>query len=208
MRYRHADQGFRIRGRDDLGRADRDARLSDDRGAGSMDGGNGAAGGEPLSEHAFGNALDISGFSFANGRSITVLKDWKKGSEEARGFLREVYAGGCRHFRTALGPGARFHDDHFHFDLAHRGRGGTDQYCNPKADSLPVERAPFRGDVMASYPGDGVSTIPERQWNARDAFSDPVVASRNRPVEIESLAPRRAGPRPQLEIPMSLFELQ
>jgi hypothetical protein len=164
--------------------------------------------GEPLSEHAFGNALDISGFSFANGRSITVLKDWKKGSEEARGFLREVYAGGCRHFRTALGPGARYHDDHFHFDLAHRGRGGTDQYCNPKADSLPVERAPFRGDVMASYPGDGVSVIPERPWNARDAFSDPVVASRNRPVEIESLAPRRDGPHQQLEIPMSLFDLQ
>lgn len=29
-----------------------------------------------LSEHAYGNALDIAGFTFADGRTISLLKDW------------------------------------------------------------------------------------------------------------------------------------
>ena len=163
--------------------------------------------GEQLSEHAFGNALDISGFTFADGRRITILKDWK-GSEAARGFLREIYMGGCRHFKTALGPGARFHEDHFHFDLAHRGRNGTDQYCNPRPDSLPVDRAPYRGDLMAAYPGDSTPLLSEPPPDVRRELYDPFgVAESQEERALVPPLPRRV-PRPPLEIPMSYFELE
>jgi hypothetical protein len=163
--------------------------------------------GEPLSEHAFGNALDISAFTFADGRSITVLKDWN-GREQARGFLREIYTGGCRHFKTALGPGARFHEDHFHFDLAHRGRSGTEQYCNPKPDSLPVYRAPYRGDVMAAYPGDPVPLLADAPPDVRRELYDPFGVAESQERRFDDPPPMpRPGPRPPLEIPMSYFEL-
>ncbi len=105
--------------------------------------------GGSLSEHAFGNALDIAGFVLIDGREITVLKGWK-GSRDERGFLREVYAHGCKHFKTSLGPGAKYHADHFHFDLARHGDDGTSRYCNPKADPNPPVRPPFGGYVIAA----------------------------------------------------------
>lgn len=102
-----------------------------------------------LSEHAFGNALDIAGFTLMDGRTVTVLKGWK-GSKSERGFLREVYAHGCRHFKTSLGPGAKYHADHFHFDLARHNSTGTSRYCKPKLkQNLPV-RPPFGGYTIAS----------------------------------------------------------
>jgi Extensin-like protein C-terminus len=104
--------------------------------------------GASLSEHAFGNALDIAGFVLVDGREITVLKGWKGDSAE-RGFLREIYARGCTHFKTALGPGAKYHSDHFHFDLAHHNEDGTSRYCNPKGDPNPPVRPPFGGYVIA-----------------------------------------------------------
>jgi hypothetical protein len=105
--------------------------------------------GASLSEHAFGNALDIAGFVLVDGREVTVLKGWK-GKEDERGFLREVYAHGCKDFKTALGPGARYHADHFHFDLAHHNDEGTSRYCNPKGDPNPPVRPPFGGYVIAA----------------------------------------------------------
>jgi hypothetical protein len=106
--------------------------------------------GAPLSEHAFGNALDIAGFTLIDGRQITVLKGWK-GSEDERGFLREVFAHGCRQFKTALGPGVKFHDDHFHFDLAHHNDGGTSRYCRPQSEGEPPLRPPVGGMLTASW---------------------------------------------------------
>lgn len=105
--------------------------------------------GASLSEHAFGNALDISGFVLVDGREVTVLKGWK-GEEDERGFLREVYAHGCNGFKTALGPGAKYHADHFHFDLARHNADGTSRYCNPKGDTNPPVRPPFGGYAIAS----------------------------------------------------------
>jgi len=104
--------------------------------------------GASLSEHAFGNALDIAAFVLIDGREITVLKGWK-GDRDERGFLREVYAHGCNHFKTSLGPGAKYHSDHFHFDLAHHNDQGTSRYCNPKGDPSPPVRPPFGGYVIA-----------------------------------------------------------
>ena len=75
-----------------------------------------------ISEHAFGNALDIASFTLADGRRVTVKNGWR-GSPEEQGFLRDVQASACDRFTTVLAPGSnRFHADHFHVDLMRRAR--------------------------------------------------------------------------------------
>src|SRR5438552_4987877 len=44
-----------------------------------------------ISEHAFGNALDIAVFTLADGRKLTVKTGWS-GAPEEQGFLRDVQA--------------------------------------------------------------------------------------------------------------------
>ncbi|WP_371347676.1 extensin family protein [Ancylobacter sp. IITR112] len=105
---------------------------------------NGAATGK-ISEHAFGNGLDIGGFVLADGREISVRKDWK-GSADARGFLRTVQADACERFTVVLAPGSNiYHYDHIHIDLMRRASGSTT--CKPLAQRpipprLPVYKAP------------------------------------------------------------------
>nr|WP_323781839.1 extensin family protein [Amylibacter sp.] len=86
---------------------------------------NSAKGGR-LSEHAKGNAIDISGFILKNGTSMSVLRDWR--STGSGPTLKRLHKTACGPFKTVLGPNAnRFHQDHFHFDVAkHRGGGS---YC-------------------------------------------------------------------------------
>jgi hypothetical protein len=70
-----------------------------------------------LSQHATANALDIAGFRLADGRRISVLKDWPGDSANAR-FLRQVRDGACKHFNTVLGPEYNAaHRNHFHLDM-------------------------------------------------------------------------------------------
>ncbi len=68
------------------------------------------------SEHATANAIDISGFVLADGRTISILKHWRgPGLESA--FLRAVHARACTYFRVVLGPEYNdLHKDHFHMD--------------------------------------------------------------------------------------------
>ncbi|QGY00531.1 extensin family protein [Methylobacterium mesophilicum SR1.6/6] len=75
-----------------------------------------------LSEHAFANAADVMGFSFAGRPSIPV-KAMPEGSEEAR-FLVAVRGKACEFFRTVLGPGTNAaHSNHFHLDERERNAG-------------------------------------------------------------------------------------
>jgi hypothetical protein len=68
------------------------------------------------SEHATANALDIGGFTLADGRHISVLNHWRGDGPEAR-FLKAVHARACRYYRVVLGPDHNAaHRDHFHFD--------------------------------------------------------------------------------------------
>jgi hypothetical protein len=106
--------------------------------------------GEKLSEHAFGNAIDIAGFRLANGRLITVKRDFRFGDRRARGFLTEIFATACAQFKTALGPGEPNHEDHFHLDLAHHNANGTSRYCNPKPRMTPPIREPYFAPSVAS----------------------------------------------------------
>ncbi len=108
--------------------------------------------GKNLSEHSFGNAIDIGAFKLADGRTVTVKKDFRFGEQRARGFLHEVFAAACAQFKTVLGPGEPYHEDHFHLDLAHHNADGTSRYCNPKPDVSVPNRAPYGGPAMASGP--------------------------------------------------------
>jgi hypothetical protein len=110
---------------------------------------NGQAGAK-ISEHAFGNALDIASFTLADGRKITVKDGWR-GLPEEQGFLRDVHASACQQFSTVLAPGSNaFHYDHIHVDLMRRSSGR--QVCNP---------APIPGDQIAARAGYRVSARGE-----------------------------------------------
>ena len=86
-----------------------------------------------ISEHAFGNALDIAVFTLADGHKITVKNGWH-GSPEEQGFLRDVQGAACDQFTTVLAPGSnQFHYDHIHVDLMRR--NGGRHACNPHAVS-------------------------------------------------------------------------
>ncbi|WP_296217231.1 extensin family protein [Pseudomonas sp. UBA2684] len=75
------------------------------------------AGSQRRSQHASANALDIVGFRLADGRRISVLRDWPGGGDEAR-FLRLVQEAACDSFNTTLGPRYNAaHRDHFHVDM-------------------------------------------------------------------------------------------
>lgn len=106
--------------------------------------------GKSLSEHAFGNAIDIAAFRLQDGSFVTVKTDWYGGGDATRGFLREIFAAACERFKTVLGPGAKYHGDHFHLDLAHHNDEGTSRYCNPRPDGPAPVRAPFSGMVAGT----------------------------------------------------------
>ncbi|NMZ51370.1 extensin family protein [Pseudomonas poae] len=73
-----------------------------------------------LSQHASANALDIAGFRLADGRRISVLKDWPGEGDSAR-FLRQLRDSACDDFNVVLSPDYNAaHRNHFHLDM---GRG-------------------------------------------------------------------------------------
>ena len=85
--------------------------------------------GARLSEHGHANAVDISAFVLANGRTVDVKSGWW-GALAERTFLRAVHGGGCDIFSTVLGPSYDAnHRDHFHLDLARHGRDGEGRIC-------------------------------------------------------------------------------
>ncbi|WP_258052257.1 extensin family protein [Mesorhizobium sp. INR15] len=76
-----------------------------------------------LSEHAFGNALDIASFTLSDGKKIEV---GPTPPEKEGKFLNAVRNAACGPFKTVLGPGADpDHELHFHLDLEPRRHGGT-----------------------------------------------------------------------------------
>ena len=77
-----------------------------------------------FSEHATANAIDVTGFTLADGTRIGVLDDWAGGGSRML-FLREIRDGACDLFATVLSPEYNAaHADHLHFDQAVRGKGG------------------------------------------------------------------------------------
>lgn len=81
-----------------------------------------------LSQHAFGNAVDVSAFVLKDGRRISVLAGWR-GNKSEQEFLRRLHQSACKRFGTVLGPdynGA--HANHFHFDMTQSMKDGS-AYC-------------------------------------------------------------------------------
>ncbi|VEA64837.1 Uncharacterized protein conserved in bacteria [Serratia plymuthica] len=74
-----------------------------------------------LSEHATVEAWDIAGFRLANGKRLTILRNWPEQST-AGSYLRTLFEEGCGFFGSALGPEYNAaHANHFHFGM--RGYG-------------------------------------------------------------------------------------
>jgi hypothetical protein len=127
--------------------------------------------GARISEHAFGNALDIASFTLADGRRVTVKDGWR-GRPEEQGFLRDVQAAACQHFSTVLAPGSNaFHYDHIHVDLMRRSSGRA--ICQPDAvpGDMVAARAAQRGVARGRDPSVTGSIGNRRSTTAR-SFSD------------------------------------
>jgi hypothetical protein len=135
-----------------------------------------------ISEHAFGNALDIAAFTLADGRRITVKEGWH-GMPEEQGFLRDVEAAACRQFNTVLAPGSNaYHYDHIHVDLMRRASRRV--ICEPAAVSGEeiAARAAQRNPYAAHEPGVTGSLGPRKavatrrkaneKINEEDEFAD------------------------------------
>ncbi|TJW74650.1 MAG: extensin family protein, partial [Mesorhizobium sp.] len=71
-------------------------------------------GGGKLSEHAFGNALDIASFTLSDGRRIDI---GPAPPEKEAKFLNAIRKAACGPFKTVLGPGSDAdHSLHLHLD--------------------------------------------------------------------------------------------
>ncbi|MXN49998.1 extensin [Shinella sp. AETb1-6] len=80
-----------------------------------------------ISEHAFGNAIDIAGFTLKSGKTITIRPADKDPSLEGA-FQRAITEAACLYFTTVLDPGSdAAHENHLHLDVKER-RGGY-RYC-------------------------------------------------------------------------------
>ena len=74
-----------------------------------------------VSEHGYGNAVDISTFRLRNGKTLHVGDST---------LLPGVRASACGYFTTVLGPGANAaHASHFHFDMGAHGKSGNYRIC-------------------------------------------------------------------------------
>ena len=82
-----------------------------------------------LSEHAFGNAVDIATIATADGRTIQIA-DAAVTTSPAFHLLRGLRVAACGYFSTVLGPGAdAAHASHFHFDTGLHGKSQTYRIC-------------------------------------------------------------------------------
>lgn len=127
--------------------------------------------GARISEHAFGNALDIAAFTLADGRTISVKDGWL-GAPEEQGFLRDIQAAACEQFTTVLAPGSNvYHYDHMHVDLMRRPSGH--RICNPDAVSGEEVAARAAQRRYARQDERGVTgALPPRRQPQRQIVKD------------------------------------
>ena len=59
-----------------------------------------------ISEHAFGNALDMAAFRLANGQNIVVVNAWGHGTAREQAFLQAVFAEPARNSIPCSAPAA------------------------------------------------------------------------------------------------------
>jgi hypothetical protein len=139
--------------------------------------------GAKLSEHGMANALDVRGFTLANGRAISLTD-----RTEPRELREQVLHGACARFTTVLGPGSDwYHEDHIHFDLAER-HGGY-RICQWNVDDpLPA--------VAPLMPAERPAEAPPRQVAAEghEATDAPAAAEEPAPPPPSNAQPQRKKP--------------
>jgi hypothetical protein len=82
-----------------------------------------------MSEHAFGNAIDIAGITLTNKKriEITAVSDPQDPNHR---LLMALRVSACGYFTTVLGPGAdATHASHYHFDLGVHGKNSKHRIC-------------------------------------------------------------------------------
>jgi hypothetical protein len=85
--------------------------------------------GQVPSEHAKGDAIDISAFVLADNRRILV-KPEESDSPAERDLVHALRMTACAYFTTVLGPGADpAHAEHFHFDAGLHGATPNYRIC-------------------------------------------------------------------------------
>ena len=165
-----------------------------------------------ISEHAFGNALDIAAFTLADGRRITVKGGWR-GMPEEQGFLRDVQASACQQFNTVLAPGSNvYHEDHIHVDLMRRASGRAHLPAGRgirrrgrgagRADATPTpQRDPYAtgslGGKKPSRIGTGAAARSTRKTSSRTISERSAIAvARNHAIgDVAIIRPVAHGPR-------------
>ena len=142
-----------------------------------------------ISEHAFGNALDVAEFDLADGHKVSVQYGWK-GSPEEQGFLHDVQLAACNDFTTVLAPGANvYHYNHIHVDLMRHYDGR--HICEPSAIPGEVAAVRARSQFAARHPGEHYGDRRHR-FDQDQSFGPPArLFGRGR----RSLARGRAGRR-------------
>ena len=159
---------------------------------------NNGTGTSMISEHAFADAINVSGFTLADGREVMVKSGWR-GAPEDQEFLRSVFVGSCDIFHTVLGPGSDgHHEDHFHLDLMRHASGH--HICRPVIKFTPRTAAPLEGPVQPPTAPGQLQQEPEADDPYALDDTTPqtrgAVAAREEPME--DAPPVAPPPRPML----------
>ncbi len=82
-----------------------------------------------ISEHGYGNAVDVERMKFSDGQ-VLLVHDALDPAARAYETLKAIRASACARFTTVLGPGSNeAHREHFHFDSGVHGKSGTYKIC-------------------------------------------------------------------------------
>ena len=83
-----------------------------------------------LSAHAFGDALDVTGFTLEDGRTVALPAGWTDPLSAEGRLLRFAHDSACGIFMTTLGPEANAqHADHLHVDMECHGARCVARLC-------------------------------------------------------------------------------
>jgi hypothetical protein len=158
--------------------------------------------GAKLSEHSFGNAVDIMSFKLSDGRTISIEKGWK-GAPDEQEFLREVFIGACQHFTTVLAPGSDiYHYNHFHLDLARHDPRGKRRICKPLIKFEPRLDPNRSTEAQAPRPRPAIRPLPqpaeplelEDEGEGEDPYAVSAGPGRSAPQSRVATAPAPAPP--------------
>ncbi len=131
-----------------------------------------------ISEHAFGNALDIAAFTLADGRRISVKDGWR-GMPEEQGFLRDVQASGLPALHHRAGAGLQRLSLRSYSRRPDAPRLAARMICEPAAMSgeevaaRAAQHSPYASrEAMVTGSLGGKTSSHRQKVNEEDEFED------------------------------------